>query len=185
MRSTLKPASCFGRSRAGDHPRAKSTGSATVTTAGYTFRCRQWKRRPARSSPTSAARSAATSPLSTPIPAKNSGRRSSFQEEPKPRGKNKEGVTLYGPAGGSVWNPPTVDPKRHRIYVGTGNGVSEPATEGTDSVIAMDMESGKIVWQHQEFKGDVFINNCRATGEPGRQLSRRNSVPTTILAARP
>jgi polyvinyl alcohol dehydrogenase (cytochrome) len=87
--------------------------------------------------------------------------------EPKPRGKNKDGVTLYGPAGGSVWNPPTVDPKRHRIYVGTGNGVSEPATEGTDSIIAMDMDSGKILWQHQEFKGDVFINNCRATGEPG------------------
>ena len=88
-------------------------------------------------------------------------------EESKPRGKNKQGVTLYGPAGGSVWNPPTVDPKRRRIYVGTGNGVSEPATEGTDSVIAMEMETGKIVWQHQEFQGDVFINNCRPTGEPG------------------
>ena len=56
---------------------------------------------------------------------------------------------VYGPAGGSVWNAPTLDPKRRRIYVGTGNGVSEPASEGTDSVIAMDMETGKIVWRHQ------------------------------------
>src|SRR5262249_8196605 len=39
--------------------------------------------------------------------------------------------------------------------------------KGTDSVVAMDMDSGKIVWEHQEYKGDVFINNCRATGEPG------------------
>jgi polyvinyl alcohol dehydrogenase (cytochrome) len=31
----------------------------------------------------------------------------------------------------------------------------------------MDMDTGKILWQHQEYKGDVFINNCKAKGEPG------------------
>jgi polyvinyl alcohol dehydrogenase (cytochrome) len=153
--------------RAGDHPRAKSTGSATVydgriyvpmsameTTTGavLTYECCTFRGHVV-------ALDANTG--------KKLWRTFVIQEEPKPRGKNKEGVTLYGPAGGSVWNAPAVDPKRHRIYVGTGNGVSEPATEGTDSVIAMDMETGKIVWQHQEFKGDVFINNCRPTGEPG------------------
>jgi polyvinyl alcohol dehydrogenase (cytochrome) len=155
------------KSLAGAHPRAKSTGSATVydgriyvpmsameTTTGavLTYECCTFRGHV------------------TALDA-NTGKKlwTTFviPDEPKPRGKNKQGVTLYGPAGGSVWNPPTVDPKRHRIYVGTGNGVSEPATEGTDSVIAMDMDTGKIVWQHQEFKGDVFINNCRATGEPG------------------
>ena len=153
--------------RAGDHPRAKSTGSATVydgrmyvpmsameTTTGstLTYECCTFRGHV------------------TALDA-NTGKKlwTTFviPAEPKPRGKNKQGVTLFGPAGGSVWNAPTVDPKRHRIYVGTGNGVAEPATEGTDSVIAMDMDTGKIVWQHQEFKGDVFINNCRATGEPG------------------
>src|SRR5712691_9974541 len=153
--------------KAGDHPRAKSTGSPivydgriyvpvssmeTTTGAVLTYECCTFRGHVAA------------------IDA-NTGRKlwTTFviQEEPKPRGKNKRGLTLWGPAGGSVWNPPTVDPKRHRIYVGTGNGVAQPATEGTDSVIAMDMDSGKIIWQHQEFKGDVFINNCRATGEPG------------------
>ncbi|PYS41212.1 MAG: cytochrome C oxidase Cbb3 [Acidobacteria bacterium] len=153
--------------RAGAHPRSKSTGSATVydgriyvpmsameTTTGavLTYECCTFRGHV------------------TALDA-NTGKKlwTTFviPEEAKPRGKNKQGVTLYGPAGGSVWNPPTVDPKRRRIYVGTGNGVSEPATEGTDSVIAMDMDTGKIVWQHQEFKGDVFINNCRATGELG------------------
>ena len=96
-----------------------------------------------------------------------------IQEEPRPRGKNKQGVTLMGPAGGSVWNPPTVDPKRRRIYAGSGNGVSDPPTAGTDSVTAMDMETGKIVWQYQAVEGDVFINNCRATGEPGDNCSAK------------
>jgi polyvinyl alcohol dehydrogenase (cytochrome) len=84
-------------------------------------------------------------------------------EEPKPRGKNAQGVTLYGPSGGSVWNVPTVDVKRKRVYVGTGNAYTSPAAEGTDSVIALDSETGRIVWQHQEVKGDAYIANCGAT----------------------
>jgi polyvinyl alcohol dehydrogenase (cytochrome) len=88
-------------------------------------------------------------------------------EEPKPRGKNAQGVTLYGPSGGSVWNVPTVDTKRKRVYVGTGNAYTFPAAVGTDSVIALDTDTGKIVWQHQEVKGDAFINNCGATSRGG------------------
>src|SRR5262245_17034729 len=153
--------------RAGDHPRAKSTGSPTIydgrmyipmsameTTNGavLTYECCTFRGHVV-------ALDANTG--------KQLWRTFVIQDEPKPRGKNKQGVTLYGPAGGSVWNPPTVDPKRHRIYVGTGNGVSEPATDGTDSVIAMDMDSGKIVWQYQEYQGHVLINNCRPTGDAG------------------
>jgi polyvinyl alcohol dehydrogenase (cytochrome) len=88
-------------------------------------------------------------------------------EEPKPRGKNAQGVTLYGPSGGSVWNVPTVDTRRKRVYVGTGNAYTFPAAAGTDSVIAMDTDTGKIVWQHQEVKEDAFINNCGATSRGG------------------
>lgn len=153
--------------QAGDHPRAKSTGSATVhdgriyvpisameTTTGavLTYECCTFRGHVA-------ALDASTG--------RRLWRTFVIQEEPKARGRNQQGVTLYGPAGGSVWNAPTVDAKRRRIYVGTGNGVSEPAAEGTDSVIAMDMDSGRIVWQHQEYKGDVYINNCRAAGQPG------------------
>jgi polyvinyl alcohol dehydrogenase (cytochrome) len=88
-------------------------------------------------------------------------------EEPKPRGKNAQGVTLYGPSGGAIWNVPTVDAKRKRIYAGTGNAYTSPAAEGTDSVIAFDMDSGKIVWQHQEVKGDAYISNCGAASRGG------------------
>jgi polyvinyl alcohol dehydrogenase (cytochrome) len=62
---------------------------------------------------------------------------------------------------------PTIDTKRKRVYVGTGNAYTFPAAVGTDSVIAMDTDTGKIVWQHQEVKGDAFINNCNATSRGG------------------
>jgi polyvinyl alcohol dehydrogenase (cytochrome) len=90
-----------------------------------------------------------------------------IDEEPKPRGKNAQGVTLYGPSGGSVWNVPTIDTKRKRVYVGTGNAYSFPAADGTDSVFAIEMDTGKIAWHHQEVKGDAFINNCGATSRGG------------------
>jgi polyvinyl alcohol dehydrogenase (cytochrome) len=155
------------KSLAGAHPRAKSTGSATV------YNGRVYVPMSAMETTTGAVLTYECCTFRGHVTAldANTGKKlwTTFviPEESKPRGRNKQGVTLYGPAGGSVWNPPTVDAKRRRIYVGTGNGVSEPASEGTDSVIAMDMETGKIVWQHQEYKGDVFINNCRASGETG------------------
>jgi polyvinyl alcohol dehydrogenase (cytochrome) len=90
-----------------------------------------------------------------------------IQEEPKVRGKNRQGVTLWGPAGGAVWNAPTIDTKRRRLYVGTGNAYTFPAARGTDSIIAMEMDSGRIVWQHQEVTNDAFIGNCPAIAEAG------------------
>jgi polyvinyl alcohol dehydrogenase (cytochrome) len=155
------------KSPAGAHPRAKSTGSATV------YNGRVYVPMSAMETTTGAVLTYECCTFRGHVTAldAHTGKKlwTTFviPEEPKPRGKNKQGMTLYGPAGGSVWNAPTVDPKRRRIYVGTGNGVSEPASVGTDSVIAMDMETGKVVWQHQEYQGDVFINNCRPTGEPG------------------
>ncbi|HLQ79312.1 MAG TPA: PQQ-binding-like beta-propeller repeat protein [Terriglobia bacterium] len=153
--------------KAGDHPRAKSSGSATVydgriyvpmssmeTTTGAvsTYECCSFRGHVVALDANTGQKIWRTFVIA---------------EEPKPRGVNAQGVTLYGPAGGSVWNPPTIDAKRRRVYVGTGNAYTSPAAVGTDSVIALDMETGKVVWQHQEVKGDAFINNCRATGTPG------------------
>jgi polyvinyl alcohol dehydrogenase (cytochrome) len=62
-----------------------------------------------------------------------------------------------------VWNTPTVDAKRKLIYVGTGNSFGRIAASTSDSILALRMEDGKIVWHHQEFEGDSFMNGCRAT----------------------
>ena len=88
-------------------------------------------------------------------------------EAPRPRGANAHGTQQFGPAGGGVWNSPTIDPQRHALYVGTGNAYIEPAPETTDSVLALDMDSGKVLWSVQDFPRDAWSRSCTAT-EPGR-----------------
>ena len=46
-----------------------------------------------------------------------------ISDEPKPTRKTSLGTQLWGPSGGGVWNSPTIDPKRHALYIGTGDSV--------------------------------------------------------------
>jgi polyvinyl alcohol dehydrogenase (cytochrome) len=81
-------------------------------------------------------------------------------ETPKPTRKNSRGVQQYAPAGASVWNSPTIDAKRHAIYFGTGDSETEPAATMSDSVMAVDMKSGKVLWHYQAQAGDAFLGGC-------------------------
>src|ERR1700678_1655343 len=81
-------------------------------------------------------------------------------ETPKPTRKNSRGVQQYAPAGASVWNSPTIDAKRHAVYVGTGDSETEPAAKMSDSVMAVDMKSGKVLWYYQAQAGDAFLGGC-------------------------
>jgi len=83
-------------------------------------------------------------------------------EDPKPRGRNKDGVPLWGPAGAGIWAAPTVDAKRRAIYVATGNGYAEPKQPTTDAVLALDMDTGTIRWVFQPTPDDVWTGGCRA-----------------------
>lgn len=89
-------------------------------------------------------------------------------------GENQNGTAMWGPAGASVWNVPTVDPKRHRIYVGTGNNFGRVASSTSDSILALDMDTGRIVWHHQEFSGDAFMGGCGPTNDP------KGNCPATL-----
>ena len=75
---------------------------------------------------------------------------------------NAKGVAYIGPSGAGVWNSPTIDPKRHAIYFGTGNGFSEPATKFSDAVMALDMDTGKLLWSVQDHENDVWHTGCPA-----------------------
>ena len=77
-------------------------------------------------------------------------------EEPKDSGADARGRKRVGPSGGSVWSAPTIDVKRRRIYVTTGDNFSVPANNTSDSVLALDMATGKIVWSKQMTEGDIF-----------------------------
>jgi polyvinyl alcohol dehydrogenase (cytochrome) len=75
--------------------------------------------------------------------------------------KNSAGTIIMGPSGAPIWNTPTIDAKRGVLYVGTGNNYSPPATALSDSVLALDLMSGKIRWQRQQTENDIWNGTCR------------------------
>lgn len=81
-------------------------------------------------------------------------------EVPKIVGKNANGTDRWAPAGGGVWNAPTIDPKRRALYVGTGDAYTSPAPKTTDGVMAMDLDSGKILWSVQATENDAWVVGC-------------------------
>ncbi|MEP7243222.1 MAG: PQQ-binding-like beta-propeller repeat protein [Gammaproteobacteria bacterium] len=81
-------------------------------------------------------------------------------ELPKPTHKNSLGVQQWGPAGGAVWNSPTVDPVRHAVYFGTGDATTYPAIDTSDAVMALNMDTGRILWTYQVHKNDSFLVGC-------------------------
>jgi polyvinyl alcohol dehydrogenase (cytochrome) len=79
---------------------------------------------------------------------------------PVPVRKNSKGVQQFAPSGGSIWNSPTIDAKLGVIYAGTGDGQTDPAPDTTDSVIALDLKTGKLLWHYQAQAGDAFMGGC-------------------------
>lgn len=82
-------------------------------------------------------------------------------EEPAPRGKNARGAQLWGPSGAPIWSSPAVDETRNVLYVTTGNNYSDPPSSMSDSFVALDMESGKILWVRQATAMDAYVSACR------------------------
>ncbi|MBL4673519.1 MAG: PQQ-binding-like beta-propeller repeat protein [Arenicella sp.] len=80
------------------------------------------------------------------------------------QGLNADGLEQYGPSGASVWTTPMIDKKRGRIYFGTGENLSHPATNSSDSIFALDIETGKLAWHFQATKGDVWNAACWTGG---------------------
>jgi polyvinyl alcohol dehydrogenase (cytochrome) len=87
-------------------------------------------------------------------------------QEPKVIKRNSIGVDYMGPSGAGVWTTPIVDTKRRALYFGTGNSFSEPATY-SDSIMAMDMDTGKILWWQQARANDIWHGGC-VQSVPGR-----------------
>jgi polyvinyl alcohol dehydrogenase (cytochrome) len=81
-------------------------------------------------------------------------------DAPKPTGKNAKGTPQFAPAGGGVWNSPTLDPKRRALYVGTGDAYTEPAPKTTDAIVALNMDTGAMLWSVQDLAGDAWIVGC-------------------------
>ncbi len=81
-------------------------------------------------------------------------------ETPRELGKTPVGTPRWGPSGAGVWGAPTVDAARKLLYVATGDNYSPPATAGSDSVMALELSSGRVAWSRQVTANDAFNSAC-------------------------
>jgi polyvinyl alcohol dehydrogenase (cytochrome) len=101
-------------------------------------------------------------------------------DEPTLQGVNKAGAQMWGPSGASVWNSPAIDEKRNRLYIGTGNNYSSPPSAMSDSIIAMDLDTGRIAWHYQATAEDAWNVACH---QPDTTLCPKENGPDVDFGA--
>ena len=74
--------------------------------------------------------------------------------------KNRAGTDMWGPSGAVIWNSPSIDPERGQLFVGTGENMSSPATDTSDAIFAMDLETGAVNWVFQATEQDAWNVAC-------------------------
>ena len=81
-------------------------------------------------------------------------------EAAKPTSKNAAGKQQYGPSGAAIWSTPTIDEQLGALYVATGDNYSDPPTNTSDAILAMDLKTGKLLWSKQLTENDAYNNGC-------------------------
>lgn len=71
-----------------------------------------------------------------------------------------------GSTGASVWSSVAVDPAGAYAYATTGNNYTEPATDSSDAILALNLENGTIQWKAQRLEGDIWSLATAALGNP-------------------
>lgn len=83
--------------------------------------------------------------------------------EPQPTRINAAGAQMHGPSGAPVWSVPTVDEKRGLLYFGSGENYTAPANELSDAIVALNLDTGELVWVNQTIGGDTWNGACGST----------------------
>ncbi|HEY6344774.1 MAG TPA: PQQ-binding-like beta-propeller repeat protein [Bryobacteraceae bacterium] len=81
-------------------------------------------------------------------------------QQPKVTGQNAKGAKTSGPSGAVPWSSPTLDLLKKALYIGTGVNYSNPPTDSSDAIIAIDLNSGRILWKRQTTTGDSYNFAC-------------------------
>ncbi len=81
-------------------------------------------------------------------------------QKPKKTRTNAAGVQMFGPAGVAIWDSPTIDAKRHLLYIGTGDSYTEIPVDVSDAVMALDLATGARRWVTQVRKDDNWLVGC-------------------------
>ena len=85
-------------------------------------------------------------------------------EKPGKLAEDRNGVQKLGPSGIAVWATVGLDPAASRIYFTTGNQYSGEDAKLVDSIVAITMDEGKLVWSYQARPSDVFVVGCKDCG---------------------
>jgi polyvinyl alcohol dehydrogenase (cytochrome) len=96
-------------------------------------------------------------------------------ETPKVVGRNSRGKDRLEPAGAGIWATPTIDVKRRALYVTTGNAFSG-TPRNANAVMAMNIDTGKVLWSMQALPFDTWHNGC-IQNIPGGQWPPRAGGP--------
>lgn len=105
--------------------------------------------------------------------------------ESKPTKKNSIGIQLWAPSGVAVWNSPTVDAKRRAIYFGTGDSATEPAPDTSDSIMALDLDTGKVRWVFQAEPNDATLGGCGGNAKNKSEACPEHPGPDWDFGASP
>jgi polyvinyl alcohol dehydrogenase (cytochrome) len=84
----------------------------------------------------------------------------------KPTRKNPAGTQQLGPSGAAVWSTPTIDEQLGLLYVATGDNYSDPPTNTSDAILAMQLKTGELLWSKQLTENDAFNTAC-GSPQPG------------------
>jgi polyvinyl alcohol dehydrogenase (cytochrome) len=74
--------------------------------------------------------------------------------------KTPAGAQQFGPSGAGVWSSPTIDEQLGVLYVATGDNYSDPPTNTSDAVLAMELKTGELLWSRQFTENDAYNNGC-------------------------
>ena len=81
-------------------------------------------------------------------------------------GKTTVGTDVLAPSGAPVWISPTIDAEKNLLIFGTGENYSSPADANSDSIIAVELDTGKRIWSRQSFPADAWNVACMMADNP-------------------
>ena len=106
-------------------------------------------------------------------------------EAPRRTTKSSSGTQLWGPSGAGIWSAPALDPDRNRLYVATGDSYSNPAAPESDAIMALTMDTGRIVWIRQTLAGDAWNVGCLEATGAGRVNCPQKAGPDHDFSSSP
>ena len=99
--------------------------------------------------------------------------------------RNARGTQLWGPSGAAVWSQPAVDADRNRIYVATGDSYTNPPARESDAIMALAMDTGRVLWVRQTLAGDAWNVACLDPSPAGRVNCPEGAGPDYDFSSSP